>query len=316
MSEQHEKTEKRHPIQVVSRRTGLTADVLRVWEKRYGVVEPGRSEGGRRLYSDADVERLRLLSQASEAGRRIGRVAELSTEELRRMVREDERQEARVRGPQPAFTSAPGQHLAAAWQAVEGFDAKSLEAALMRATIALSAPVLIDEVAAPLLQRIGDSWAHGELRPGNEHLASAVLRQVLSSLVASCTPEAEAPRVVVATPAGQFHEFGALFVAAVAAAEGWRVVYLGTDLPGEDIAQVAEETVADAIALSLVYPQTNDTTTAAIQELGRALVDGVSIVAGGASASSYAGPLARAGVEIVTDLRGLRDWLGKVADRT
>jgi len=312
MSEQP-KTEKRHPIQVVSRRTGLTADVLRVWEKRYGVVEPGRSEGGRRLYSDADVERLRLLHRASEVGRRIGRVAELSTDELRTMVREDERQEARVRGPQPAVAGSPDQHLSAAWQAVESFDPKGLESALMRATLALSAPGLIDDVAAPLLQRIGESWAHGELRPGNEHLASAVMRQVLSSLVASCSPEMDAPRIVVATPSGQIHEFGALFAAAVAASEGWRVVYLGTDLPGEDIAQVAEETGADAIALSLVYPPADRRTSEAIEALGSSISGEVAVTAGGASAGSYADALEAVGAELVGDLRGLRDWLREVA---
>jgi len=314
MSEQP-KTEKRHPIQVVSRRTGLTADVLRVWEKRYAVVEPGRSEGGRRLYSDDDVERLRLLHRASEVGRRIGRVAELSTDELRTMVREDERQEARVRGSQPSAAGSPDQHLAVAWQAVENFDPKGLESALMRATIALSAPGLIDDVAAPLLQRIGESWAHGELRPGNEHLASAVMRQVLSSLVASCSPEMEAPRIVVATPSGQIHEFGALFAAAVAASEGWRVLYLGTDLPGEDIAQVAEETGADAIALSLVYPPSDRRTSAAIETLGSTIAGAVAVTAGGASAGSYSDALEAAGAELVGDLRGLRDWLREIAEQ-
>ncbi len=313
MSE-HPKTEKRHPIQVVSRRTGLSADVLRVWEKRYAVVDPGRSDGGRRLYSDADVERLRLLHRASEAGRRIGRVAELSTDDLRAMVREDERQEARVRGSQPAVTGSPDQHLAAAWQAVEGFDPKGLESSLMRATIALSAPVLIDDVAAPLLKRIGESWAHGELRPGNEHLASAVMRQVLSSLVASCSPDMDAPRIVVATPSGQIHEFGALFAAAVAASEGWRVIYLGTDLPGDDIAQVAEETGADAIALSLVYPPGDPRTSAAIEKLGSALVHPVAVTAGGASAESYSEELEAAGAEHVGDLHGLREWLREIAE--
>jgi DNA-binding transcriptional MerR regulator len=87
---------KRHPIQVVVRRTGLTADVLRAWEKRYGVIEPGRSEGGRRLYSDRDIERLRLLRRATGAGRRISQIAGLATEELAALVKEDEREEAVV----------------------------------------------------------------------------------------------------------------------------------------------------------------------------------------------------------------------------
>lgn len=79
----------RHPMRVVTRRTGLSADLLRVWEKRYDVVKPGRSSGGRRLYSDADIERLRLLYRATLAGRGIGQVAALSTPALVALVRRD-----------------------------------------------------------------------------------------------------------------------------------------------------------------------------------------------------------------------------------
>src|SRR6185312_8172121 len=78
-----------HPMRVVTRRTGLSADLLRAWERRYEVVKPSRSEGGRRLYSDADIERLRLLYRATLAGRSIGQVAELSTEALTALVRLD-----------------------------------------------------------------------------------------------------------------------------------------------------------------------------------------------------------------------------------
>jgi len=82
--------DKRHPIQVVAKRTGLSADVLRAWEKRYGVLKPARSEGGRRLYSDEDIEYLRLLRRATVAGRNVGQVAGLSRDELEATVREDE----------------------------------------------------------------------------------------------------------------------------------------------------------------------------------------------------------------------------------
>src|SRR5918999_1341804 len=78
-----------HPIGVVTRRTGLSPDLLRVWEKRYHVVRPRRSSGGRRLYSDADIERLRLLYRATLAGRGIGQVATLSTPTLAALVRRD-----------------------------------------------------------------------------------------------------------------------------------------------------------------------------------------------------------------------------------
>lgn len=80
---------KTHSIGAVSRRTGLSPDVLRAWEQRYGAVEPRRSAGGQRVYADTDIQRLRLICQALDGGRRIGQVARLATAELERLVRED-----------------------------------------------------------------------------------------------------------------------------------------------------------------------------------------------------------------------------------
>src|SRR6185503_7274753 len=84
----------RHPMRVVTRRTGLSADLLRAWERRYKVVKPSRSEGGQRLYSDADIERLRLLYRATLDGRRLGQVAELSPQDLSALVRHDAQADA------------------------------------------------------------------------------------------------------------------------------------------------------------------------------------------------------------------------------
>src|SRR5918992_6378453 len=95
----------RHPIGVVSERTGLSPDLLRVWERRYRAVEPSRATDGQRLYSDSDVERLRLLRLATLAGRSIRQVAQLATEELTQLVREDEA--ARQRATQWKGKSVP-----------------------------------------------------------------------------------------------------------------------------------------------------------------------------------------------------------------
>ena len=117
-------TEPKHPIQVVARRTGLTADLLRVWEKRYEAVSPGRSATSRRLYSDADVHRLLLLRRATLGGRRIGQVAGLSTEELEVLVATDEAAAAaapRVPGSSRARASRDS-HLAACLDAGETFE--------------------------------------------------------------------------------------------------------------------------------------------------------------------------------------------------
>ena len=174
---------KRHPIQVVARRTGLTVDVLRVWEKRYGVVEPTRSPGGHRLYSDDDVERLNLLRSATEAGRRISKVADLTLSDLRSLVREDaDAAVNRHRVSRDSLSPAPEEHLSACLEAVDGVDGRRLETTLTRASVALAAPVLIEQVLAPLMAAIGERWEHGRLSPGQEHLASSVIRRVLESL--------------------------------------------------------------------------------------------------------------------------------------
>lgn len=302
----HTDSDKRHPIQVVAGRTGLTADVLRVWEKRYGIVEPGRSKGGHRLYSDLDVDRLSLLHRAVSAGRRISRVAELSLTDLRELVREDEEAAVhRRREIEQGLSAAPEVHLAACLAAVEELDARRLEKSLMRAAVALSAPMLLEDVLGPLLAGIGDRWEHGQMRPSHEHLASAVIRRVLESLASSVMPGPEAPGLVVATPTGQRHEFGALFVAAAAATQGWRVTYLGTDLPAADIAEVARSTGASAIAISVVFPLDDPGVAEEFYALRAAVGPAMPILSGGRAASSYREVLDATGARIVSDLQDL-----------
>ncbi|MGD2216263.1 MAG: MerR family transcriptional regulator [Gemmatimonadales bacterium] len=278
---------KRHPIQVVVRRTGLTADVLRAWEKRYGVVEPGRSEGGRRLYSDQDVERLRLLRRVTGAGRRISQIAGLATEELAALVKEDEREEAVVAvEPDVEAVQAAEVYLREALAAVGRLDARELEAVLGRALVTLSAQTFVERVAGPLLRRVGEQWSHGEISPANEHLASAVLLRVIGRIIEAAEPPSSALSLVVATPAQQLHEFGALFAAATAAAEGWRVTYLGRDLPAADIAAAARETSADAVALSIVYTPDTGFTESELRELRKQLAVSAPLLVGGAAAPS------------------------------
>jgi methanogenic corrinoid protein MtbC1 len=315
MSE-HAHTEKRHPIQVVSRRTGLSADVLRVWEKRYEVVSPGRSSGGHRLYSDEDVELLGLLNRAVSAGRRIGRVAELPLGELKEMVREVENAAVhRRREIEQALSSAPEVHLAACLEAVEASDAPRLEKALMRAAVALSAPMLIEEVLGPLLAGIGERWQHGNMSPGQEHLATAVIRRVLESLTSAAMPGPDAPGIVIATPAGQVHEFGALFVAAAAATQGWRVTYLGTNLPAADIAEIARGASALAIAVSLVYPEDDPKMEAELGRLREATGPTFPILVGGRATPSYAEAVEAIDGRVVDDLGQLYATLDAIAAR-
>lgn len=314
MNEESQSLKNRHPIQVVARRTGLTPDVLRVWERRYSVVEPERSESGRRLYSDADVAKLSMLSRAVSAGRRISRVSKLSEPELVRLVEEDDAAAIRARETtRVSLEGDPSAHYEQALDAVQHFDARKLEATLMRAAIALSASTLIDDVAAPLMQEIGARWHNGQLSPAHEHLASAVLRNVLERLTSACDPSPGAPVLVVGTPANQVHEFGALFVAVAAASEGWRVIYLAPNLPAADLARCAAEAEADAVALSLVFPDDDPAVSEELALLRDSVGSRLPILVGGRASHAYAEAIGAIGGTIIGDLAGLRSSLQEVA---
>lgn len=303
-------------MRVVTRRTGLSADLLRAWERRYEVVKPSRSESGRRLYSDADIERLRVLYRATLAGRSIGQVAELSSEALTALVRQDaeadaevERATERARRSELSAPRAVAGYLADCVRAVERLDAPRLDAVLRLAAVALPAAALLDGLAVPLLERVGTRWRAGTLSPVHGHLASAVLRRVLDWMIESASSPFATANLVVATPAGQVHEFGALLVAASAAAEGWRVTYLGADLPAEDIGDAAAGTRALCVALSVVSPEGDPALTAELRRLRTALPKNVALMVGGAASSAYGAVLDEIGAVQLDDLEDFRSQL-------
>jgi methanogenic corrinoid protein MtbC1 len=298
-------------MRVVTRRTGLSADLLRAWERRYDVVRPTRSEGGRRLYSDADIERLRLLYRATLAGRSIGQVAELPTNALAVLVRQDATADAEAgRSGAPlrdhGAPRSPTDFLDDAIRAVERLDATALDAVLRRAAVALPATGLVDAVIVPLLEGVGTRWREGTFRPVHGHLASAVLRRVLERVAESASSPLATASLVVATPTGQIHEFGALLVAATATTEGWRVTYLGADLPAEDIAEAAVRTRARAVALSIVYPTGDPAVSDELRRLRNALPKGITLLVGGAAASAYGSWLDEIGAIRLNSLAELR----------
>lgn len=297
----------RHPIRVVADRTGLTFETLRAWERRYAVVAPGRTDGGQRLYSDVDVERLRLLRRATQGGRSISQVAALDGEELAALVREDDRA-AVGQIHLPPTTPDATVHLVESVAATRALDAAALEAALGRGVVVLGLHAFVDGVVAPLLRHLGEGWREGELSVAHEHLASAVVRRVLGSLLSAAAPPATAPALVCATPAGQVHEFGALLTAVTASAAGWRVVYLGADLPAADIALAARHAGAGTVALSIVHPADDPHLPGELRRLRQLLGDGVRLLVGGGASTPLAGVLASLGalrVDTLAELRGI-----------
>jgi MerR family transcriptional regulator, light-induced transcriptional regulator len=295
----------RHPVRLVASRTGLSPHVLRAWERRYGVVAPHRSEGGQRLYSDLDVERLRRLRQLTGRGHSISRIAGLPLEDLDRLEAEAPPIPAELR---PADVESPvaAELVGEALRAIRRLDAGELRAVLQRAAVTLGGPLFLDEVLAPVIEAVGDGWAGGSLSVAQEHLSTAVFRRALEWMVEVYRVEGELPGLVVATPPGEGHELGALMAATCAAAEGWRITYLGPDLPVPELLAAARDTGARAVALSSVYSTDDEQLLAAVKAGRAGLPRETPLLVGGAAAHRLREAMLAAGAVVVDSLSQLR----------
>lgn len=310
------------PINAVVRRTGLSVHVIRVWEKRYGAVLPERSATRRRLYSEEQVERLGLLRQLTLSGQSIGYVARLSTTRLRALAAASVSSQTSF--PASGLASAEAAPLAQVsvsipvpppadssvlldkgMVAVKALDSRALDQVLVEAEVSFGALGMLQRVAAPLAQALGSLWRDGLITAAHEHFASSVLRTFLSQTARRLVPEPDAPVLLVATPAGQLHELGALLVAAYAANLGWRVAYLGANLPAAEIAGAARQSCARALALSLVYPEDDSHLAAELSRLRELLPAEFPFLVGGRASDAYQAVLQGLGALRIADLTQL-----------
>jgi DNA-binding transcriptional MerR regulator len=280
-------------IGVVAKLTGLSIHRIRVWERRYHTVEPGRSDGGDRLYSEEDVRRLGLLKQLDDLGYAIGSTANLPLAQLERMLAlHEESPTTRPRvvrlAPTPSAVQSTAADIAQPFlDAIAQLDVLRAERTLARAAGTSDPPRFAAQVLLPLLEEIGRRWAEGQLSVAHEHAASAVLRTQLGALMRSFVPDEDAPVALCATPAAELHEFGALSAALYVASHGWRAVYLGPNLPAHEIVQAARVASARLVLLSVVCVA--ECTFAELEELAKALPAEVTLMIGGAAATSLSG---------------------------
>jgi DNA-binding transcriptional MerR regulator/methylmalonyl-CoA mutase cobalamin-binding subunit len=294
------------PIQVASQRSGVTAHVIRIWERRYGALAPSRTGTNRRMYSDEEVLRLRLLKELTERGHRIGGIAELPTEALEGLLQGDRQSAERTFAVDvtPEITT-PEQYVEGCLAAAKGFEAERLRRLLQRARLQFGQRGMLRQVITPLIGHLGVSWQDGHLRSGQEHLGTAIIREVLMTPVPGSQTATNAPELVIATPSGEIHELGALLVAASARDLGWRVTYLGPNLPAEEIAACARARNVKAAAVSVVYPEKCSTVLNQLRELRKLLPEGIAMIVGGRTAAGYRAELGDLAIEWAEDLAGL-----------
>lgn len=294
----------KYSIRLLAEKSGVSMHTIRAWEKRHNALRPQRSRGNRRLYTPLDLVRLQLLRQATTAGHTIGTVAGLSTRQLWLLFNAE---------PAPSLSAGTAlqsatadSFLEACWLAVQQLDDRALQHALQHAAVMLSQPVFLENVLAPLLERVGQSWRQGQLRIIHEHLATVVLREFLAHLRLAYVPEPTAPAIVVATPSGQVHELGASMVALTAAAQGWHVYFLGANLPADELAAAVHLYGALVLALSVIHPS-DDPQLALDMEMVRRLVHKETVImVGGAAAMSNRDLFQRLGMSVIQSVSEFR----------
>lgn len=295
-----------HTIQSVAEKTGLTPDVIRVWERRYNVVAPERTPSNQRLYTDADIERLNLLRRVTEQGRRISAVATLSNDELRDITAPN----SPLIQQRPATAELDvDSALTDAIAAIIELNPAQLERILEQAFVSLGSVGFMMRFIAPLMDQVGDLWRTGAVRTCQEHFSSAHVRSFLGRFMLEANTDLKGPRIIVATLPGQLHELGATMSAVVAAQGGWNVIYLGPSVPLEEILFSAECKEARAVAISLGYPMDDPKIPLMLEELGQGLAGTCSLLVGGSSVGRYSGVLAASGAVQITDLQHLSQAL-------
>ncbi|MEZ5385966.1 MAG: MerR family transcriptional regulator [Prosthecobacter sp.] len=298
------------PIQRASQASGVSPHVIRIWERRYNALSPSRTCTNRRMYCDEAVLRLKLLKALTENGHRIGGVARLCTDELQALVKELPTT-AVMTAPVVSFEST--EHIVeAAIAASKRYDSDGLRSILLQARRQLGQRGMLHQVICPLIIQIGSNWQHGTLRPSHEHIATAVIRELLLTPVPGSQLAAHAPELVVATPAGELHELGALIVAATARDLGWHVTYLGPNLPVEEIAACAIARNAKAVALSVVYPEKCPIIEEKLRRIRELLPQGIGLIVGGRAAESYKECMVPLGILWASCLHGLDEALLKI----
>ena len=219
----------------LSRRTGVNADTLRAWERRYGLLSPARSDGGFRLYSGEDEERVRATRALIDSG--------LSTAEAARLARSGV-----MPSPSPG-TASPANADQRLREALERFDEAEANLVLDEAIAALSVEALATRVVLPALEEVGERWERGEASVGQEHFATNVLRGRLAGLARNWGAGA-GPLAILACPPGELHDIGLLVFGLVLRARGWRIAYLGANTPIASVAEAAERLAPRVVVLA------------------------------------------------------------------
>lgn len=303
-------------IGALSRATGVPADTLRTWERRYGFPSAERTDSGHRRYSMLTLERLRLATRALEQGHRPATALTASLEQLESLLRLE---------PSPASSASSSQALdstatratvessdakalleaLALWIGhVERYEGRSLDRELRTAYAELGGQAFLEERVGPFIVAIGERWARGELSVGHEHFVSERLRELLTGLWRPLSDSATGPAFICAAPPDELHVLGLHMAALTIALSNGRVIFLGANTPVAEIAAAVQANAAAAVILSASASCERRALAHHVAELRAALPSEVPLLGGGAGLADEP-----AGILVLRRFGGLRSWL-------
>lgn len=290
-------------IAAVERDTGLSKDTLRVWERRYGFPNPERDHFGERIYSIDQVDRLRAIRRLMDIGYRPGKIIGLSLEDLQALA-----ESVPQAAPLPSEDQAAD--LDQLMNVLKSHEIEDLRRQLSQRVLRLGLARFVTELVAPLTERVGDTWARGQLEIYEEHLFTESMQVVLRNAISTIPQPGNRPRVLLTTFPSEPHGMGLLMVEALLALEGCRCFSLGVQTPVWDIVLAAQAQDIDLVVLSF-SPVMNPTLVVdGLTELRAKLPTSVEIWAGGRC--PVLGRRAPDGIRVVTEFADLTksvvDW--------
>jgi DNA-binding transcriptional MerR regulator/methylmalonyl-CoA mutase cobalamin-binding subunit len=276
-----------YTIKQAAARSGVPVQLLRAWERRYGVVKPERTESGYRLYDEAAIDRLRLMRRRIDDGWAPSTAAR----EIREMDNGSVSDALRASTVPPSATPTPND--AGADDLTEAFvasaaalDEEGFESLLDAMFARGSFEQVASELLMPALVAIGEGWADGTVDVAGEHAASsAVQRRLATAFLAAGRASVEHPLVLVGLPPGARHDLGALTFATALRRRGISVRFLGADLPIENWLEAIERTSAEGVVIGVVMGADVGPATAVARAVREANPE-ILIAFGGRSAAS------------------------------
>ncbi len=259
-------------ISAVERETGLSKDVLRVWERRYAFPKPSRDENGERLYSATEIAKLRAIKRLMDVGMRPGKIIGCSQEEL------DALAEARIAPRGPEQERALERDIVSV---LKKHDAPMLQQALANLLMKQGLQRFVLDTLTPLNRAIGDAWMRGEMEVFEEHLYTEQLQVALRTAINAFPRQTGSPRVLLTTFPGEHHGVGLLMVEALLVPEAAQCISLGVQTPLEDIRRAALAHKAHLVALSFSGAFPVRQASEGIVALRRQLPSTVTLWAGG-----------------------------------